>query len=156
MVRADAWCISRKKCLDRIYISGIPKNGNGLLTVSGGLGSDTVDLPGLPDSFEREENFTVLTWSNGAGSLRAHIGDDVEFVALSNNPGKHLLSDLMEGFLNPLTDEQIRNVQVDQFIPAKGTENNWFLDEEDEIVEVNSVVFSISPPKIFKTIFAIG
>ena len=145
---------------DFVYISSIPRKGNGSTTISGGLGSDTVDLPSLPDSFAREDNFTVLTWSKGKGSLKAHIGDDVEFVALANAPDKYLLSDLMEGSVTPLTDEQISNVKIDQFIPAKGTEDNWFLDEEveavgpgnedDEVVGTKSTIFAVSPPKIFK------
>ena len=36
----------------------------------GGLGSDIVDLPGLQIHLH-EGNFTVLTWSNGEGSLQA-------------------------------------------------------------------------------------
>ena len=155
---------------DYIYISSIPAKGNGSTTISGGLGSDIVDLPGLPDSFARDDNFTVLTWSNREGSLQAHIGDDVEFAAILEAPDRYLLSDLMEGSITPLTHKQIKKVAIDQFIPAKGTEDNWFLDEgdaidgssdqgdaidgssdqEDEVIGSKSSIFVVSPPQIFK------
>ena len=60
----------------------------------------------------------------GKAALRP-IGDDVEFVILANAPGKYLLSDLMEGSLIPLTDEQISNVKISPAHPCKGTEDNW-------------------------------